>query len=115
MLEILPALYSAATGWEVNGDELLQAAERVINVERAHNARLGLTEADDTMPPRFTEDPMQKGPAEGAVFDILEPMKEAWYKVHGWNGTGLPRREKLEQFDLADIADDLEGFGLDIA
>jgi aldehyde:ferredoxin oxidoreductase len=115
MLEIVPGLYSAATGWEVSGDELLRAAERVINVERAHNARLGLTAADDNMPPRFTEDPMQKGPAEGAVYDIVEPMKEAWYQIHGWTEAGLPRREKLEEFDLGDIADDLEAHGLDIA
>ena len=115
MLEIVPGLYSAATGWEVSGDELLRAAERVINVERAHNARLGLTGANDTMPPRFTKDPMNKGPAEGNIFDILEPMKEAWYQVHGWTETGLPRREKLEEFGLQDIADNLESEGIDIA
>jgi aldehyde:ferredoxin oxidoreductase len=115
MLEIVPALYSAATGWKVTGDELLRAAERVINVERAHNARLGLTAADDSMPPRFTKDPMHKGPAEGNIFDILEPMKETWYQVHGWNKAGLPRRGNLEEFGLQDVADNLERRGLDIA
>jgi len=113
-LEIVPALYSAATGWAVDGDELLRAAERVIHTERAHNARLGLTAADDSMPPRFTEDPVHKGPSEGKRYTILEPMKKVWYQVHGWNEAGIPRREKLEEFGLKDIADDLERNGIDI-
>ena len=79
------------------------------NVERAHNCRLGLTAADDTLPPRFTEDPMPEGPSKGAVYDILEPMKEAWYTVQGWDTeTGIPKRETLEKLGLDDIADDLE-------
>jgi len=112
MLEIVPALYSAATGWEVGGDELLRVAERIANVERAHNARLGLTAADDTMPPRFTDDPVHKGPSEGKRYAILDSMKEAWYQVHGWTVAGIPRRETLEACELKDIADDLQRRGI---
>jgi aldehyde:ferredoxin oxidoreductase len=108
-LDILPALYTAATGFALSREELLQTAARVINVERAHNCRLGMTAAHDTLPPRFTEDPMPAGPAKGKVYDILEPMKEAWYTVQGWDPvTGVPRRETLEKLDLGDIADDLD-------
>jgi len=115
MLETVPGLYSAATGMKVTGDDLLLAAERVINVERAHNTRLGLTAEDDSMPPRFTEDPIQKGPSEGKTYDILEPMKEAWYTVHDWTESGLPRREKLKDLGLEAIAEDLEQRGFDIS
>ena len=83
------------------------AAERVINLERAHNVRLGLTSENDTLPPRFTKDPMPAGPAKGQVHDILEPLKEAWYKNHGWDETGQPNREKLVELGLQDVADDL--------
>jgi len=108
-LDILPDLYTAATGWTLTRDNLLHTAARVVNVERAHNCRLGLTAADDTLPPRFTEDPMPEGPSKGQVYDILEPMKEAWYTVQGWNPeTGIPQRETLEKLGLGDIADDLE-------
>ena len=115
-LDIVPALYTAATGFELTRDELLEVSARVTNVERAHNCRLGLTAADDTLPPRFTEDPMPAGPAKGRVYDILEPMKEAWYTVQGWNPeTGIPRRERLEELGLGDIADDLERHSIDIS
>jgi aldehyde:ferredoxin oxidoreductase len=108
-LDILPSLYQAATGFELTREQLLETAARVVNVERAHNCRLGLTAADDTLPPRFTEDPMPEGPSKGKVYDILEPMKTAWYTVEGWDTeTGIPQRETLEKLGLGDIADDLD-------
>jgi aldehyde:ferredoxin oxidoreductase len=115
-LDIVPSLYTAATGFELTSDELLEASARVTNVERAHNARLGLTAEHDTLPPRFTEDPMPEGPAKGKVYDILDSVKEAWYTVQGWNQeTGIPRRERLEELGLGDIADDLERHGVDVS
>lgn len=108
MLRVVPDLYSAATGVAITGDDLLRVAERVNNVERVHNCRLGLTPADDTLPPRFTEDPMPEGPAKGRVYDILDGMREAWYVVHGWDKeTGQPTHGKLEELGLDDMADDL--------
>jgi len=113
MLELLPEMYNAATGLAITADDLLEAAERVVNVERAYNTRLGLTSEHDTLPPRWTEDPLPSGPKSGAVYDILEPMKEAWYKIHGWDtATGRPRREKLVKLQLDDIAEDLEQHGI---
>jgi len=115
MLDIVPGLYSAATGIEVTGDDLLLVARRVANVERAHNCRLGLRAKDDTMPPRFLEDPLPEGPNKGKVYDILDSMKEAWYTVHGWDvETGIPKRETLESLGLEDIADDLEKHGVEV-
>ena len=111
-LDVIPALYTAATGFDLTKEQLLETAARVTNVERAHNCRLGLTAADDTLPPRFTEDPMPEGPSKGKVYDILEPMKEAWYTVQGWDPkTGIPKRATLEALELGDIADDLEKHG----
>jgi aldehyde:ferredoxin oxidoreductase len=115
MMEILPRLYTAATGLQTTAEDLLTAAERVNNVERAHNVRLGLSADADTMPPRFTEDRIPSGPSKGAIYDILEPMKVAWYRVHGWDEvSGHPRREKLVELGLADLAADLEERGISL-
>ena len=112
-LDVLPALYESATGFELSREQLLETSQRVTNLERAHNCRLGLTAADDTLPPRFTEDPMPPGPSEGKVYDILEPMKEAWYTVSGWDPvTGIPKRARLEELGLTDVADDLQAHNI---
>jgi len=111
-LEIIPALYNAATGFDVVPDDLLRVAMRTTNIERAHNNRLGLDAKDDILPPRFTQDPMPEGPAKGKVYDILDPMKAAWYKTQEWDSNGVVTRKRLEDLDLADIADDLERLGV---
>ncbi len=108
MLEVIPALYAAATGFATDKEDLLDASMRITNLERAYNARLGLTAKDDILPPRFTEDPMPEGPSKGKVNDIVEPVREAWYKQHGWNAEGVPTRETLSAYGLDDIAEDLE-------
>jgi aldehyde:ferredoxin oxidoreductase len=113
VLKLLPGLYSAATGNEVSGEDLIEAGIRVTNIERAHNVRLGLTAKDDILPPRFTEDAMPAGPKEGEVYDILDGVKRAFYTASGWDPeTGIPRRASLEDMGLADIADDLERHGI---
>lgn len=115
VLTLIPGLYSAATGNQISGEDLIEAGVMVTNIERAHNVRLGLTAKDDTLPPRFTEDVMPDGPAKGKVYDILEPMKEAWYVASGWDPvTGIPRRRTLENLGLVDIAEDLEKNGIQL-
>jgi aldehyde:ferredoxin oxidoreductase len=114
MLEIIPALYGAATGFEVDKEELMDAAMRVNNLERAYNARLGLTAKDDILPPRFTQDPMPEGPAKGKVYDMLEPIREAWYKQHGWDAEGVPTHATLADYGLEDVAEDLVRNGIPV-
>jgi aldehyde:ferredoxin oxidoreductase len=114
MLNIIPELYSAATGFDVDKEELMEAAMRVNHLERAYNARLGLRAKDDILPPRFTEDPMPEGPATGKVYDILEPIREAWYRQHGWDEEGVPTRQTLIDYGLEDILEDLERHGVTV-
>ncbi|MDI6695307.1 MAG: aldehyde ferredoxin oxidoreductase family protein [Anaerolineales bacterium] len=115
VLTLIPGLYSAATGNIISGEDLIEAGVMVTNIERAHNVRLGLTAKDDTLPPRFTEDVMPEGPAQGKVYDILEPMKQAWYVASGWDPvTGIPHRRTLENLGLEDIAEDLEKNGIQL-
>jgi aldehyde:ferredoxin oxidoreductase len=115
MLEIIPDLYASATGFDIDKEELLAAATRVNHLERAYNARLGLTAKDDILPPRFTEDPMPEGPAKGKVYDILESMRGAWYQQHGWDEEGIPTRETLLAYQLGDVAEDLVDNGVHVS
>ncbi len=41
--------------------------------------------------------------------DKFEKMKDEYYALRGWDvATGLQTRAQMEEFDLGDIADDLE-------
>jgi aldehyde:ferredoxin oxidoreductase len=91
--------------------ELRVVAERIVNLKRAFNARLGLSRKDDTLPERMLKEPMPDGPAKGKVVN-LEPMLDEYYRERGWDvSTGLQKKATLERFGLADVARDLKKVG----
>lgn len=105
--ELLPVL----TGIKEFGSvkELRIIAERIVNLKRAYNARLGLDRKEDTLPDRMLKDPMPDGPAKGKVVD-LNPMLDEYYRERGWDvRTGLQKRNTLERLGLKDVANQLKG------
>jgi len=96
---------SALWGREVSGDELLTAGERIVNLERSYNARLGLSRADDRLPDRFTAEPLpvqasdQAPVHEGRLRD-LDAMLDRYYRLRGWDARGIPTPETLRRLEL---------------
>ncbi len=108
---MLARLYSAVTGFDIDEDEVLVAGERITNLERAFNIREGLTRKDDTLPQRMLKEPYPDGPAKGQVVD-LEPMIDEYYEFRGWDkDSGFPKKSKLLELELGDVADELQSMG----
>jgi aldehyde:ferredoxin oxidoreductase len=55
------ALLRPVTGWDVDADELRQTARRIVLLKRAFNTREGWTAADDTLPQRLLDTPLELG------------------------------------------------------
>jgi len=97
-------LLSAAVGRAVTKEELLQAAERVINLERMINASFGFDRTDDVLPARFLQEPAPDGRGEGQTVD-LDVALESYYASMGWDETtGLPTSETLDRLGLGWMA-----------
>ena len=95
-------IVSAVTGWEVTDLELLRVGERALAMARLFNAREGLTPADDTHHPRFTE-PLMLAGEEGASIpeDQMREAVDLYYELQGWDkATGAPTRAKLLELSL---------------
>jgi len=127
-------IYSAITGKEVDEEGLYKIGERIFNMQRAVRIRQGwggregdrLMEHLHTQPLKkdeifFNADCLVPGKdgetisREGAVVDRdeFEKMKSEYYELRGWDvESGLQTRAKLEELELADVADDLEKRGL---
>ena len=60
----------------------------------------GFTAADDSLPPRMTEEPMPSGPSKGSVSHVKEMMPK-YYAVRGWDEAGRPTEAKLAELELA--------------
>jgi aldehyde:ferredoxin oxidoreductase len=92
-------LVNAALGWEWTAGDLLETGERLFNLKRLINLRLGITRADDTLPQRFLAEPRPSGMAAGVLPD-LEGMLEEYYQVRGWTPDGIPSPDRLAALDL---------------
>lgn len=81
-------------------ENLTKIAERQVTLKRIFNAREGITKKDDSLPDRFTKDPMPEGPGKGQIVD-LEPMLQDYYTLRGWDlETGLPTEKTLKRLSL---------------
>jgi aldehyde:ferredoxin oxidoreductase len=92
-------LVSTALGWDWAPDDLLKTGERLFNLKRLINLRLGITRADDTLPRRFLTEPRPSGSAAGVLPD-LAPMLEEYYEGRGWTMEGVPTPERLSELGL---------------
>jgi aldehyde:ferredoxin oxidoreductase len=114
--DLVPGL--AALGRDVTGEDLLQAGERIVNLERMYNVRLGMGRADDYLPKRFTSEPLplyayEIDPQTGEAIMAPEPLRygllhdfdamlDRYYMLRGWDRHGIPTQETLRRLDLLD-------------
>lgn len=98
------SLYTAVTGRPLSLQDLLKAAERVINMERMINARYGFDRKADTLPKRLLKEPAADGVGQGQVVDLAKVL-DSYYTSMGWDlKTGLPTRQTLNALNLSWMA-----------
>ena len=95
---VAPQMDAACEG-EWTSDRLLEAGERIWNLERDFNAKAGFTAADDTLPPRLLEERAKTGPAEGKVTGLAEMLPE-YYQERGWTASGQITDETRSRLGL---------------
>ncbi|MFZ5945931.1 MAG: aldehyde ferredoxin oxidoreductase family protein [Bacillota bacterium] len=91
--------FKLVTGYEMTEEKLLFNAEKIFNMEKIYNVKNGFSRKDDTLPKRFTEEPMPDGESKGQIVD-LETLLNNYYKAMGWNNDGIPTAEKLRELGL---------------
>jgi len=98
-------MLETAIGEEWNVEKLMLLGERVWNQIRLFNLREGFTRADDTLPKRFTDEPLPDGPYAGAKITLedLDQLLDEYYAVRGWDKEGKPTAEKLKTLGLDNL------------
>ena len=87
------------TCWTPTPTELLTIGERLHNLKRMYNIRLVINRKDDILPARLLILARDDGMAAG-VLPELDKMLEEYYRLRGWDGKGIPSKEKLKQLNL---------------
>jgi aldehyde:ferredoxin oxidoreductase len=80
-------------------EEILRTSERLINLKRMYNVRLGIRRKDDILPPRLKSHARPDGGAKGVLPDI-EKMVGELYALRGWDADGIPTRETAVRLRL---------------
>src|SRR6056297_435483 len=91
--------YNGMTGRDVTEDELLEAGERVYNLERYYNNLVGFDGSDDSLPARFLEDGIRGQGASDGEYCELDEMKDEYYDYRGWVDGVVPD-EKLAELEI---------------
>lgn len=95
-------MVTAATGRDESVESLSQAGERILNLKRLINLKLGLTRAHEVMPKLLAE-PLTEGGSNGFVPDA-ESMLTEYYLERDWDiKTGKPSPAKLAELGLSDL------------
>jgi len=90
---------NAVTGMKMNVGILKEIGDRGFNLERLFNIRMGLTQEDDTLPKRLTDERQVESDPRSKV--PLDQMKPTYYKIRGWDAAGVPSGRKKKSLGLA--------------
>ncbi len=108
--EELTKALKLTVGWDYSIKELEKLGERIINLQRMYNVRLGLSRKEDTLPERLLKEKATEGGAKGQVVE-LSYMLDDYYKERGWTLDGIPRPSTLKELGLDELIPDLpEGY-----
>lgn len=92
-------VYNAVTGEGLTAAELQMIGERIFNLERIINLKLGFTKEHDTLPKRFLQEAIQIGACGEHVVD-MDTMLSEYYEYRGWDENGVPTEEKIRELEL---------------
>ncbi len=108
--EAYAPLVKTVSGVGLSDDDIFEAAERTIAIERAHWLREGSAKQDDTHIDRYFDETVHDGPYKGMKLDRKEwewAQKE-YYKQHGWDEDGFITPEKAEELGIQEIIPDMK-------
>ena len=113
-MEYFLEFFAAVTGEEIDSAELLKRGERVWNLQKLLNVRLGFRREHDRAPQAWFE-PLKIGEGELHLMDYYkkgrisredtEKMLDDYYQERGWDiKTGAPSAVKLKELGLENFA-----------
>jgi aldehyde:ferredoxin oxidoreductase len=90
------------TGWQWKWEDLMEAGDRIFNLKRLYNTRLGVSRKDDQLPHRILT--LQKRGEElpNIPPEAFQKMLDEYYEIRGWTRDGLPTAETLSALDLSE-------------
>ena len=90
--ELAADLLQAGTGLKFTEDRVNTALRATITNDRLMNIDFGITAEDDTLPHRFTHEPLTEGASKNQVVPVHDMVKD-YYRLKGWDENGVPKKQ----------------------
>ena len=96
-------LLALVTGWTIDGEELQATARRIILAKRMFNLRAGWVPADDGLPDRLLDTPVELSSGRSVTLsrDHLAAMITTYHRERGLDDRGLPDAAAWEDLGLS--------------
>jgi aldehyde:ferredoxin oxidoreductase len=91
------------TGWDVTAAELQTTAERIVAAKKLFNIRAGWTPAEDALPPRMLDRPLDDDPAAQLTAEQLAAAIASYNAARGWTLEGYVPPSRLAALALASV------------
>ncbi|MBD3254628.1 MAG: aldehyde ferredoxin oxidoreductase [Candidatus Lokiarchaeota archaeon] len=100
--DYMTQLINYLIGFEFDLKELRLTGERIFNLKRLFNIKMGLTAENDVLP-QIVLSPTKEGIIKGKAPDFNK-LKKHYYKVRDWDSeSGKPTQRKLKELGLFDF------------
>lgn len=86
------------TGMKMDFGRFSRVGARGYTLERLFNLREGFGKQADTLPKRFTDEPLPESKKNSKV--PIGKMLPKYYKLRGWDADGVPRKKTLKKLGL---------------
>jgi aldehyde:ferredoxin oxidoreductase len=103
--EACAELFRVATGMEITAEELLQAGERAVVMEKLFNAREGFGRKEDQPPRKWVTRSTWVDGREIKPLDVetVDRMLDLYYNERGWDARGIPTERKLRELRIENL------------
>lgn len=104
-LDRLAPVFEKCTGIPMSETDMNRLGNKISNLTRLYNIANGRTRADDTLPPRFFQEPHEAGLFEGRRLtrEKFAEWLDMYYASRGWDAAGAPTPATLTELGLNPI------------
>jgi aldehyde:ferredoxin oxidoreductase len=93
-------LIAPVTGWDIDWEEGIETAKRILTLRQAFNCREGVDMRSFQLPKRFHQ-PLAAGPVAGKTPPPFETLREGYFAAMGWDPkTGEPSADTLTSLGI---------------
>ncbi len=98
--QVIADLLQIVTGFDYTAQEVIETSERIVNLTRLINSKMGVDRRKDQLPSKWFEPVKFQDKEYRLSREEFENALDIYYRLRGWDMNGLPTKEILEKLGI---------------